>query len=51
MQEEQGYGRKFEGTGLGLSLVEKYAGLNNAQISFTSQKDVGTTFVVEIGCE
>ncbi len=51
MQEEQGYGRKFEGTGLGLSLVEKYAELNNAKISFTSIKGKGTTFIVEIDCE
>ena len=29
-QEETGYTRKFEGTGLGLALVKKYIEVNNA---------------------
>ncbi len=45
-QEEQGYARRFEGTGLGLSLVKKYCDLNNAIINVDSTKGNGTTFTV-----
>lgn len=47
-QEEQGYSRKYEGTGLGLSLVQKYAKLNDANLTFTSKKGEGTTFILEL---
>jgi signal transduction histidine kinase len=43
-QEEQGYTRKFEGTGLGLALVKKYCDLNNAEIECESEKGKGTMF-------
>jgi PAS domain S-box-containing protein len=46
-QEETGYTRKFEGTGLGLTLVRKYCELNNASISVKSTKDKGSTFIVK----
>ncbi len=45
-QEEQGYTRKFEGSGLGLALVKKYCELNNAEIYVESQKGKGSTFTV-----
>lgn len=45
-QEETGYTRKFEGTGLGLTLVKKYCELNNAEIIIESKKNKGTTFTV-----
>lgn len=45
-QEDQGYSRKYEGTGLGLSLVKKYCELNNADIKVTTQKGKGTKFSV-----
>jgi signal transduction histidine kinase len=45
-QEEQGYTRKFEGSGLGLSLVKKYCEFNNAKISVESKKNVGSKFIV-----
>ncbi len=45
-QEDQGHIRKFEGNGLGLALVKKYVELNNAEISFTSEKGKGSSFVV-----
>ncbi|MCX7797755.1 MAG: PAS domain S-box protein [Melioribacter sp.] len=45
-QEDQGYTRRFEGSGLGLALVKKYCEINNAQISVESTKGVGTTFTV-----
>jgi len=46
MQEDQGYTRRFEGTGLGLSLVREYCILNNADIMVESQKGKGTKFTV-----
>lgn len=45
-QEESGYTRKFEGTGLGLALVKKYCEVNNAEISVESIKGKGTIFSV-----
>lgn len=45
-QEEIGYNRRFEGIGLGLSLVKKYLDLNNCIITVTSKKDYGTTFTI-----
>lgn len=45
-QEETGYTRKFEGTGLGLTLVKNYCDLNNAEIKVESKKNKGTTFSV-----
>lgn len=48
-QEEAGYTRKFEGTGLGLALVKQYCQINNADISVKSRKGKGTTFILKIG--
>lgn len=45
-QEETGYTRRFEGNGLGLALVKKYADLNNATILVESQKGRGTNVTV-----
>lgn len=45
-QEDMGYTRKFEGSGLGLALVKKYCEINNADISVESTKGAGTTFTV-----
>ena len=50
-QEEQGYARRFEGTGLGLSLVKKYCDLNNARIKVDSIKGKGTTFTIVFRAE
>jgi len=46
-QEETGYTRKYEGTGLGLTLVRNYCQLNNAEISVKSKKNVGSSFIVK----
>lgn len=45
-QEERGYTRSFEGSGLGLALVKNYCSINNAAIEVESQKNVGSTFRV-----
>lgn len=45
-QEEQGYSRSFDGTGLGLALAKKYCEINNAEIFVESEKGKGTTFTV-----
>ncbi|MDR1171450.1 MAG: PAS domain-containing protein [Bacteroidales bacterium] len=45
-QESEGYGRAFEGTGLGLSLVKEYVQKMNGKVYLTSCKDEGSTFTV-----
>lgn len=45
-QEQTGSSRKYEGNGLALALVEKYAELNNLSIFVQSEKNVGTEFTV-----
>ncbi len=45
-QEDTGYTRKFEGTGLGLSLVKKYVELNDGEILVESNKGKGTKFTI-----
>lgn len=46
MQEERGYSRRFEGNGLGLSLVKKYCEMNGASITVESKKGKGSKFTV-----
>ena len=48
-QEQMGYGRAFEGIGLGLSIVKKVLSLNNAVINVESKKGEGTTFSINFG--
>ncbi|MGE5498046.1 MAG: ATP-binding protein, partial [Syntrophothermus sp.] len=43
-QEETGYTRRFEGNGLGLALVKKYADINQIEIAVKSRKNSGTVF-------
>ena len=45
-QESEGYGRAFEGAGLGLSLVNEYVQKMNGTIHLVSRKDEGSTFMV-----
>lgn len=45
-QEYTGYSRKFEGNGLALALVKKYAELNKFTITVNSKKNVGTEFSI-----
>src|ERR1035437_7188210 len=46
-----GYGRAYEGIGLGLSLVKKVLALNNAKVLVESKKGEGTTFSINFGKE
>lgn len=46
-QEESGYSRKYEGTGLGLALVKKCCEINNVEIDVKSEKGKGTTFFLK----
>jgi len=46
VQEDQGYTRSYDGSGLGLVLVKRYCDINNAVIEVESEKGVGTTFRV-----
>ncbi len=45
-QEEMGYTRRYEGTGLGLALVKSFIDINKAQIKVKSELNSGTTFTV-----
>ena len=45
-QEEFGYTRRYEGTGLGLALVKRYVEILDAQIDVESEKDKGSKFRV-----
>ncbi len=47
-QVSEGYGRSFEGTGLGLSLCKKYLNLLGGEISVESKLGVGSDFKVKI---
>jgi PAS domain S-box-containing protein len=43
-QEDAGYTRRFEGSGLGLALVKNYVELNHAEVVVESEKGRGSTF-------
>lgn len=45
-QENVGYSRPYEGTGLGLALTKKFIELVNGEIKFWSKKGEGTLFEV-----
>jgi len=45
-QEETGYTRKYDGTGLGLALAKRYSELNGAEIKVKSEKGKGSVFSV-----
>lgn len=45
-QEDSGYSKKYEGNGLGLTLVKKYCDLNGIGIEVESKKQIGTKFTL-----
>ncbi|HSD10358.1 MAG TPA: ATP-binding protein [Candidatus Binatia bacterium] len=48
-QEDSGYTRRFEGSGLGLALVKNYVELNGARIAVHSEKSKGSVFTIRFG--
>jgi signal transduction histidine kinase len=50
-QEDASYTRRFEGSGLGLALVKRYAEMNGARVGVSSTKGRGSTFVLEFSRE
>ena len=46
IQEDHGFSRNYDGTGLGLALTKKYCEINNAGIEVESEKNAGSTFRV-----
>jgi PAS domain S-box-containing protein len=46
VQEESGFSRKFEGSGLGLALTKRFLDANRARITVTSEKGAGATFTI-----
>jgi len=47
-QEDRGYARRFEGNGLGLTLVKKYCELIYADIQIKSEKGFGSTITIKL---
>ncbi len=47
-QGSEGLSRRFEGTGLGLTIVKKYIELMGGKISLESKEGVGTTFTLKL---
>jgi CheY-like chemotaxis protein len=47
-QEDSGYSRRFEGSGLGLTLTKEYLGRNGARITVESQKGKGSLFRIHL---
>ncbi len=45
-QEHSGYTRKYDGNGLGLTLVKAYCDINNIEIKLDTKKNEGTTFTL-----
>ncbi len=45
-QEQQGYSRKYEGTGLGMALVKRYCEINGVDIRVETDKTMGTKFIL-----
>jgi PAS domain S-box-containing protein len=45
-QEDHGFSRRFDGSGLGLLLVKKYCDINNIIITVESEKNKGSKFIL-----
>jgi len=50
-QEDTGYDRRYEGIGLGLSIVKQLCIIMNARISVESEKGVGSIFTLTLPIE
>ncbi len=45
-QESEGYTKKYQGIGLGMSIAKRHLDLNNIDIDIETAKDIGTTFTL-----
>ncbi len=45
-QSSEGFNRKYEGSGLGLTIAKKFVAILNGEIEFESQVGVGTEFII-----
>jgi PAS domain S-box-containing protein len=43
-QESEGFTKEYQGVGLGLSITKQFLDLNDVDLSFKTEKNVGTTF-------
>jgi CheY-like chemotaxis protein/anti-sigma regulatory factor (Ser/Thr protein kinase) len=50
-QQESGYTRRFEGSGIGLAVTRRYLELNSASISVDTEKGCGSTFTVRFASD
>jgi PAS domain S-box-containing protein len=50
-QEESGFTRRFDGTGLGLALTKRYLELNGARLSVESEKGKGSVVTIHFSTE
>lgn len=48
VQEDAGYTRRFEGSGLGLTLAKKYLEMNGASLTVKSRKGKGSSFRIRL---
>lgn len=48
-QEEMGYTRRYEGTGLGLAMIKSFLDVNRAVIKIKSEINRGSTFTIVLG--
>ena len=50
-QESEGFGRAFEGTGLGLTIAKKFIEKLDGEILLESEEGKGSTFTIRIPCK
>jgi signal transduction histidine kinase len=48
LQEDSGYARRFEGSGLGLTIAKQFADMIHATIEVESEKGVGSKFTITL---
>ena len=46
-QASEGFSRKYEGSGLGLTIVKKYTGIMGGTVTLNSKPGAGTTFILK----
>jgi PAS domain S-box-containing protein len=51
VQEDSGFTRKYEGSGLGLALTKRFLDANHARISVTSEQGLGAVFTIHFSTQ